>query len=98
MIDNLSNDARALALGSFIRGARLTYRMEKYGPSPRATAALTELEQTGLIRQEADGKAITWRANTELLDYDPDEIAGNRNALAFMLEHGNFNLTEPLPA
>lgn len=98
MIDNLSNDARALALGSFIRGGRLTYRMEKYGPSPRAAAALAELEQAGLIRQESNLDGVTWRANTELLDYDPDEIAGNRNALAFMLNHGNFNLMEPLHA
>jgi hypothetical protein len=99
LIERLGNDAKSVA-GAFFPtlDSRVTFHMEKSGPSARCQAGLDELVAGGLLSKEVHNKntgAATYRPLTDLSE------CGKWHRARFLsgeLERDSFNLYEPLRA
>lgn len=98
-IDALSDDAKSVAFAFFpTTDSRVTFYMEKSGPSARSQAALDELVTASLASKEVHNKrtgAATYRPLTSFTSLGAWQ---RKRMLSGELQANSFNLWEPLPS
>lgn len=97
LVGRLSNDAKSVA-GAFFptKDSRLTFHMEKSGPSARCQAGLDELVASGLVSKEVHNKRTGAATYRPLADLSACGAWHRARFLSGELERDSFNLYEPL--
>ena len=93
----MSNDAKSVAASFFpTQDSRVTFHMEKSGPSARCQAGLDELVARGLVSKEVHDQRTGAATYRPLADLSKCGQWHRARFLSGELEKDSFNLWEPL--